>query len=121
MSYLGRAEEGLAFVKKAMRLNPYYPDWYDWSLGVPNYLLHRYEDAVAALSKMSSQNPDSRIYLAASYAQLGRESEAGTMVTQILEANPEFSIERWAEKQPYKNQEDRDHYLEGLRKAGLPE
>ena len=103
------------------RLNPYSPDWYLEGLGTGYYHSRRYEEAIAALNRMSRSNPSSGVYLAASYAQLGREAEAQAMTAGILEAAPDFSGAHWAEMQPYKNQADRDHYVEGMRKAGLPE
>ena len=90
-------------------------------LGNAFYVAERYEDAVAALKRMPEQNPDSRMYLAAGYAQLGREAEAQAVVAEILEEYPEFSSQGWAEKQGIKFQADRDHLIDGLRKAGLPE
>ncbi len=65
--------------------------------------------------------PESRLYLAASYAQLGREGEARAITAEILEENPDFSLQREAEKMYYTTQAGRDHYVEGMRKAGLPE
>ncbi|MCH7541026.1 MAG: hypothetical protein IH999_11635 [Proteobacteria bacterium] len=121
LAFLGRAEEGVAVIQKAMRLNPHYPDGYLWTLGSSYYVARRYEEAIATLKKMPEQNPESGTYLAASYAQLGREAEARAVAAGILEADPDFSSARWAEKRPYKSQADRDHFLEGMRKAGLPE
>jgi hypothetical protein len=34
---------------------------------------------------------------------------------------PGFSLNRYAEKGPFKNSADRERLIEGLRKAGLPE
>jgi tetratricopeptide (TPR) repeat protein len=104
-----------------MRLNPHYPDWYDWVLGMAYYSARRYEETIAAFKRMVSLNPESLRYLAASYAQLGREAEARAVTAEILEEDPEFSSAYWADKRGYKNQADRDHYLDGLRKAGLPD
>ena len=121
LSFMGRAEEGIEVAQKAMRLNPHYTDWYLWNLGVAFHNARRYEEAIAALMRMQSQNQDTRILLAASYAQAGREAEARAMTADILEENPDFSLQRKAEKTYYTTQAGRDHYLDGLRKAGLPE
>ena len=121
LAMIGKVEEGIEKMQKAMRLNPYSPDWYLEGLGTGYYHSRRYEEAIAALNRMSRSNPSSGVYLAASYAQLGREAEAQAMTAGILEAAPDFSGAHWAEMQPYKNQADRDHYVEGMRKAGLPE
>ena len=104
-----------------MRLNPRYPDWYESNLGITTYTAGRYDDAIAALKQLQNHNVETRSYLAASYAQLGRAEEARAEASKVLEFDPAFSIAAWAEKRAYKNQVDLDHYLDGLRKAGLPE
>ncbi len=43
------------------------------------------------------------------------------VAAKVLEADPDFSLARWTETEPYKHQADLDHALDGLRKAGLPE
>ncbi len=121
LAHLGRADEGIEVIKKAMRLSPHYPDWYLECLGTGYYHARRYEDAIAALNRMSRNNPNSSVYLAASYAQSGREAEARAVATGILEAKPDFCLKRWAEKEAFKNQADLNHFVDGLRKAGLPE
>ena len=104
-----------------MRLNPRYPDWYLWALGVASYDARRYQEAVTALENRKQPNLKSNLYLAAAYAQLGRQREAQTTVQKILADNPESSIERWGRTQPYQNEASLSHYIDGLRKAGLPE
>ena len=34
LARLGRAEEGIDFIRQAMRLDPYHPDWYWTDLGI---------------------------------------------------------------------------------------
>ena len=121
LSYAGRPEEGIENARSAMRLNPRYPDWYLWALGVASYDARRYEEAVTALENRNNPNLKSNLYLAAAYAQLGRQNEAQATVKKILEDIPESSIERWGKAQPYQNEAALNHYIDGLRKAGLPE
>jgi hypothetical protein len=44
--YLGRAKESIGILKKAMRLNPNYPDWYSWSLAFALFTARRYDEAL---------------------------------------------------------------------------
>ena len=121
---VGRPEEAVGWVKKAMRLNPYYPDWYPGALGFAYYQARQYEEAIAPLKEAVGRNPKAlwmRLPLAASYAQLGRDEEAREVATKILEINPEFSTKRWSKGYAFKDPADWEHYLDGLRKAGLPE
>jgi TolB-like protein/DNA-binding SARP family transcriptional activator/Fe-S-cluster formation regulator IscX/YfhJ len=121
LSFMGRVEEGIEAMQKAMRLNPHYPEWYLWNTGAGFYNAGRYEEAIADLKKMQQHHQDSRILLAASYAQLGRDEEARAVAAEILEENPDFSLQRKTEKMYYTTQAGRDHYIECMRKAGLPE
>ena len=101
-----------------MRLNPYYPDQYLWDLGGAYYNLKRYEDAISTVLKMNNPSEGQRL-LAASYAQLGRHSQARFHASKVMEAHPNFSLEQWAKIVPDKYPEDAEHLLEGLKKAGL--
>ena len=61
--------------------------------------------------------------LAATYGQLGHIEEARTVVEEILADQPHASLKQERELyfHPYKASWDLEHWLEGLRKAGLPE
>jgi TolB-like protein/cytochrome c-type biogenesis protein CcmH/NrfG len=114
----GRPQEAVELLNKAMRLNPYYPDWYLWNLGGAYYQVHDYEKAIATVRKMHNPTEGRRV-LAASYAQLGQMEEARKQASAVLQAHPQFSLEHWAEVQPDKDPGDVEHLIEGLRKAGL--
>lgn len=119
LAHAGRSQEAVELLQKAMRLNPFYPDQYLWHLGGVYYNLHRYEEAIRVIESM--QNPtEGRRLLAASFAQLGRPEEARHHAQKVLEAHPNFSIEQWVSVVPDRLEADVTHFIEGLRKAGLP-
>jgi tetratricopeptide (TPR) repeat protein len=67
---LGRGEEAIGPVKKAMRLNPRYPAYYAWLLGFAYRLAGRVEEAIATLKHALTLNPNFQftyIHLAWSY------------------------------------------------------
>ena len=126
----GRLEEGISCENYALRLNPLLPDYCLRSIGVAHYLGRRYEDAIATFGKMSYLPTEILGYLAASYAQLGRDGEACATATECHDrAVAEFAfdldddVERWRAYWlrfiPLKEVTDRDHLFDGLRKAGL--
>ncbi len=120
LAYNGQPEDAVALIREAMRLNPHYPDWYLWHLADALYMLRRYDDAIAALQQMHNVAEGRRL-LAASYAQLGRLDEARAQAQEVLKLHPNFSVARWVAIQPNRVPAQREHFVEGLRKAGLPE
>ena len=121
LSFAGRPEEAIELVEKAQRLNPAAPRWYSWNLGMALYLARRYDAAVTAFRKGGPLGDVGYRWLAATYGQLGREQDAQAAAEQYLKLTPEFSIGRHLEMLHFQRAEDREHYAEGLRKAGLPE
>lgn len=118
--YIGEAERGVELLNRAMRLNPYYPDWYLWYLGDAHFQLSNFEETIRTVSKMRDQSEAHRL-LAASYAQLDQLNEARHHAQQLLTKHPNFSIKYWRDVPPVKHPEELDQFIEGLRKAGLPE
>jgi TolB-like protein/class 3 adenylate cyclase len=111
--------EGIDCLQKAFRLNPHPPGWYYWHLGLVEYAAGRYKDAVETLQHELTHRSGSQRVLAASLAQLGRMEEAKVEAVQFLAAHPHFSIMHWASIQPFR-EADRQHFIEGYLKAGLP-
>jgi TolB-like protein len=119
-AYEGHAVEGIAHTAKAFGLNPYPPGWYYWYLGYVEYAAGRYEDAVNTLRHESTHRLGSQRILAAGLAQLGRVEEARAEAQQFLVAHPLFSIQSWAGAQPFQHEADRQKFIDGYLKAGLP-
>jgi TolB-like protein/Tfp pilus assembly protein PilF len=117
----GRLADGLEQARKAFRLNPYPPSWYFWLLGQAQYALGRYDSAVETLRKEETYRTGSRRFLAASLAQMGRLAEARREAELFLVSNPHFSISRWVSAHPFRDDAVAAHFIEGYRKAGLPD
>ncbi len=120
-SFEGHGVEAIACAEKALRLNPRPPGYYFWFLGFAQYAAGQYEAAVKTLRNETTYRTQSRRLLAAALAQLGRLEEAREEAKLYLAANPQFRIGHWYETRPFRDIATRDRYLEGLRKAGLPE
>lgn len=122
--YAGRPQEGLERIQKAMQLNPRHPYNYTFHLGQAYFILRRYGEAIAAFQNGIDSNPAAErlhVWLAAAYAQADDAGEAEWEADQVLTLNPEFTVKRMKETFPFKNPADREHFLDGLRKAGLPQ
>jgi adenylate cyclase len=120
LGYLGRLEDAIRIGELAVRLNPSRPDWYLWDIAASKYLSGDYLGALSLLEKMTEPGPAYRL-LAATYAQLGRLKEARSAARELLKINPDFSIERYKSRAPYRDKTLLAKYVEGLRLAGLPE
>ncbi|MBB4227755.1 adenylate/guanylate cyclase domain-containing protein [Rhizobium mongolense] len=120
LGYLGRLEDAIRIGELAVRLNPSRPDWYLWDIAASKYLSGDYLGALSLLEKMTEPGPAYRL-LAATYAQLGRLEDARRAASELLKINPDFSIERYTSRAPYRDKALLAKYVEGLRLAGLPE
>jgi TolB-like protein len=121
---LGRFSEALDWYQKAVRLNPLHPAWYLWGIGEAHYGARQYEQAISPLRAAVNRFPTyvtPRRHLAATYAQMGRLDEARAEVAAIRKLDPSVCLAMYRERICYEKFADRDHYLDGLRKAGLPE
>jgi adenylate cyclase len=120
----GRHEEAVRHSEQALRLDPIPPGWYYRILGLAYFHAGRYEEAIAAHKKSLNRAPNdilSRLALTTAYSWAGRLEEARAQAAEVLRINPKFCVEERAKMGLYKNQADLERYLEGLRKAGLPE
>jgi adenylate cyclase len=61
-----------------------------------------------------------RLCLASAYAQFGQLEEARKEAAEVLQINPGFTIAVYKRISPYKDPNDFEHRLDGMRKAGLP-
>jgi TolB-like protein/DNA-binding winged helix-turn-helix (wHTH) protein/Flp pilus assembly protein TadD len=120
--YAGRPQEGLANILKAMQINPHHPYNYHFHLGQAYFVLHRYREAIDALNEGLSSNPASermRVWLVAALAHAGDTETARWEAEQVMAVDADFSVQRMARAFPFKNPVDIEHFVEGLRLAGL--
>jgi adenylate cyclase len=121
LTWLGRPEDGIEWIKKAMRVNPYHPERFTSHLGRAHYTARQYAEAVEALSRITRLDHTHHAFLAASLAQLGNKTAAAAHAQEVLKQVPDFSIGRYLSTMHYRLERDQDHLREGLLKAGLPE
>ena len=129
--FIGRAEETEAHIAEALRLSPRDALAYFWMsiAGDAKNHLGSSEEAAAWFRRAIEANrnfPFTHFSLAAALAQLGRLDEAHSAVKAGLALDPNFTVSRtrasWAamsDDPTYLAQIEL--YLEGLRKAGVPE
>ncbi|MCY1238958.1 hypothetical protein D9M72_517220 [compost metagenome] len=121
-----------AWAGKALERSPHDADVH-WALGVVHLWRREAERAIGCYERGRELAPnncdllaeycDALGYLgllAATYAQLGRLEGARRAAAELLKLNPEFSIERYSARAPYRDTTLLARYVEGLRLAGLP-
>jgi adenylate cyclase len=121
LTWQGRAEEGIGWVQKAMRLNPYHPERFWSHLARAFFLAGRYTEAVEALHRISTPDGNQRALLVAALAQLDNDGAARAQAASLLESDPAFRIRTHVAGLYFKQETDRAHYRDALRKAGLPD
>jgi len=123
LSNVGRAEEGLEMLLNARRVDPYFgPPWYWRALGLAQFVLRCYADALADFDRAARNSPRFALaMMAACCAKLGLADRARELVAQCLAGQPEGTIGKVVAKIPFKLASDGEHLIECLRLAGMPE
>ena len=120
--FAGELEKTIELDREAMRINPASSLIYYIHLGRRQYLEGRYQEAVetflSAAAKDYAYLP-SHVWLAATYAQLGDLDEAQWSADQVRTLDPDFTIDAWMDRRPYKIPGHRARLIEGLEAAGL--
>jgi len=123
--WLGEAERAIAHAQRAIRLSPRDPLIHQMHTAIGNayFVSGRYEEAAASALVGLQVEPDYQPALrlgAAAYGQLGQLEDANRLILQLRELFPDITLSVLKDLLPYRP----DHlaaYLDGLRKAGLPE
>jgi len=119
--YADRLDEALRSLDAALQRDPFPPMW-AWEVrGSVLYGLKRYEEAIAAYRNVDADYFWMPAFLAASYAQAGQVENARRALAEFLRVRPGVTVGNYDKilLSPWSNW--RDHVLDGLRKAGLPE
>jgi adenylate cyclase len=120
LTWLGQAEEGIQWIEKAMRLNPYHPERFWNHLGRAFFVARRYDEAISAFGRITAPDHLHYAFLAACSAQLDDDSAAQKYAAEVLKREPRFVTETYLRTLHYKRPEDLAHHREALLKAGLP-
>ena len=120
LTWLGRPEEGIDWIKKAMRLNPYHPQRFWSHLGRACYCAEKYAEAAEAFSRITQPDYTHHAFLAATFAQIGDTAAAAAHAAEVLKREPKFSVAAYLATQHYKREVDGRRLEAGLLKAGLP-
>jgi adenylate cyclase len=125
--FANRPDAAIAAAQRAMRLSPLDPLGHNfkWVLGFGLMLAGRYEEAMEWVDRSLHDRPEHHPAIRGKVAlcgYLGRTEEARQWIRRLLEANPAMTIAGFkALTSKYNVPGTMAVYVEGFRKAGLPE
>ena len=121
LMHVGRLDEALATLDLAMERDPYPATWH-WDVrGYVLYDLGRYGEAITAFRSVRSEPFWIVGMLVAAYAQAGQTSDARRQIERYQALRPGTTLGTVADKIVYATDSMREPWLDGLRKAGLPD
>jgi adenylate cyclase len=122
LTWLGQPDEGIDWIRKAIRLNPFHPERFWFHLARAQFVARSYAEAIASLRHLTAPDGLQHALIAGCNAQLGNAAEAAAHTAEVFKRIPGFSIrEHCLPVLHYRRESDLAHYCESLRKAGLPE
>ncbi len=124
LNYWGNPERALEMLEKAFSLETFAPPLWIFFAGLSHLLLRQYDQALTRFNRVIERSPkitSPYVYLACAYVELDRIDDAREFIKTVLEISPQYTLKEVARIWPYRIDEVRNRFLDGLRKAGLPE
>jgi TolB-like protein/Tfp pilus assembly protein PilF len=124
LSYSGRWQDADEAARRALRLSPRdpYSAVYAGIVAYAQYLGRNYEEAIRRAREAIRQRSDfvgAHRVLTAAIGMAGHHEMAKAALQELRRAQPNISLAWIADHMPIKFDADREHYLEGFRRAGL--
>ena len=120
-TFAGDVEAGLAMMQEAHSQTPFAPGWYLYNIAWGHFLLRDYHRSAEVLEERVPRSTYSRLLLGLAYTRLGRTEAATTEIAAFRASVPGYSVAFADRVLPFAEEDDRNHFLEGLRMAGIPE
>jgi adenylate cyclase len=118
-AWLGQSNEGVEWIRKAMRLNPHHPARFWSHLGKAYFVGRQYAQAIECFMRLSAMDAQQHAFVAASYGMLGDSTAAAAHVARVRQIDPELDLKKLLATTHYVNETDVDHLRDGLTRAGL--
>jgi adenylate cyclase len=120
LTWLGQPQEGIEWIRKAMRLNPHHPERFWSHLGRAQFSARDYGGAMQSFGRIAKPDHTHHAFMAAASAMIGNWDAARTHAAEVLKLAPTFTVTGYAGTLHYKQEADLEHHREALLKAGLP-
>jgi len=104
LSYLGKPEEAMGQIEKALRINPFGSDLMFETQGVCGYLLKNYNEALSSFKNMQIETRTSLFYAAACHNCLGQLEFAKNKL-ELAKTDSGMKIDKFVSTQLYQSEE----------------
>jgi len=121
LTWLGRPAEGVEYIEKALRLDPFDTVSRAHLLGRALFGCEQYEDALAAYRNNPSPRYGQLAEMAACHERLGERDQAKKLTGKVLQLYPAFKARNYVAGLPFKNSSNSIDLIQSLTDAGLPE
>ncbi|WP_161495041.1 BTAD domain-containing putative transcriptional regulator [Caulobacter sp. BP25] len=124
--YMGHPDDALRRLRRYRELAPFdpYHRLFESIETMAHLFARDYASAVAIGRRSVRANPtftNGYKPLISALGHLGLRDEASGFIATLMQLEPDFSIATFARRYPFQAPEDRDHYIAGLREAGVCE
>ena len=123
LSLMGEGKKAIEWNDRAKRVNPRYPEWYNFNAALSHFLIRDYDTALLLAKRGKAAYPKSlapRRILIATLVEMDRIDEAEAAVREYLEIRPDFRLSTFRNT-PFQRTEDQERYFGALRRAGIPD
>ena len=123
----GRPEEAVRLYTRAMRLGPYYPDWFLEELGFTYLDAGRPDEALVAFARFLDRDPaaihaaHAHVGRALAHDALGQDDAAVAEIARALQASPRISLSHFRQYALNRDREGLERGLAAMHRLGLPE
>ena len=128
MAYLqiftGKPKVASGYLESARSIARPVPSWYEHADALIRFSLRDWQGAISRAEAALLSNPDlpwPRRLMVAAYGHLGQRDEAEWQIVELSARNQPDTVEAISSAFPFRGTHLEEIYIDGLRKAGVPE
>ncbi len=117
----GESARAVVLAERALKLNPRYPDWYNQGLSLVFFFGEQYDQSFKYRLLVKEPLAVDYVFLALAYANLDHIADARTAAANVMKLDPVWNAERYLSEAGGYAEKEAELFVEGARKAGLPD
>ena len=111
--YLGKPEQALEEIHRAMRVDPFCPDLLFEDEGMSYYWLKHFSEAIDSFRKLKVPTRNSLFYLAAAFSRIDKTDKSVATLKEAI-TTTDFTVERFVQSQTYRDEKRSQELRETL-------